>query len=389
MPSFDNFDYQAPVAPLNEAGGRALEDLARNGTSSKKFQDQLRKSIEQLTRISSQINDRGKEQEDRHKEKQTRLARQQVQEDEDERRHFEDFQRNVQMLTNRMDHSIRKVIDHQTWHEDLPDMLKEVRKPSANAVHADDEDEEGQDATQQAPAPSAACVESLQKAFDARSSAWQSKSLTVKYANNNEYRGWYRAVWDAKNPGETSEPMPDPVSWFASEEGRVEPGSQGLRATQRLGDDDEIEIAAEKTRITCPITLRPYNDPVTSEVCNHSFEKSAILEMFQTTDLRVHTAEERAEIERADRRSRAQKAKQLGIPQVRCPECNAPFLESSLKPNPGLQIRVRRIVNAKRKQEERQQSEEDSEDEASVYCTCPRSHYGSRYQGQCQRFESF
>lgn len=44
-------------------------------------------------------------------------------------------------------------------------------------------------------------------------------------------------------------------------------------------DEDDFEIAQESGIVKCPLTMRYFEEPVTSQKCPHSFEKTAILEM--------------------------------------------------------------------------------------------------------------
>lgn len=65
--------------------------------------------------------------------------------------------------------------------------------------------------------------------------------------------------------------MPRANTWFTHLEGR--------RKSQAYPDDDEdsdLEIAQEKQSYQCPLTMKMFETPVTSTVCPHSYEKSAI-----------------------------------------------------------------------------------------------------------------
>ncbi|KAI4102856.1 MAG: hypothetical protein L6R37_004118 [Teloschistes peruensis] len=47
--------------------------------------------------------------------------------------------------------------------------------------------------------------------------------------------------------------------------------------------DDDLILQTTKHPTTCPLTLLPFQHPVTSTLCPHSFEKSAILEMLRSS----------------------------------------------------------------------------------------------------------
>jgi len=44
-------------------------------------------------------------------------------------------------------------------------------------------------------------------------------------------------------------------------------------------DDDEVIIAGSKPEYKCPLTMRVFENPCTSKVCRHTYEKQAILEL--------------------------------------------------------------------------------------------------------------
>lgn len=120
---------------------------------------------------------------------------------------------------------------------------------------------------------------------------------SYSYAQHNDYVGFKKLVHDAQYPGHEAPPMPHASTWFSS----VSPDSSN--ATTRRGaaavgsrhadddddddDDDDVAVASERISIKCPITLLQMKDPVTSQKCPHSFEKTAILEMIDHSDVFV------------------------------------------------------------------------------------------------------
>lgn len=64
-------------------------------------------------------------------------------------------------------------------------------------------------------------------------------------------------------------PLPHARTWFSS----------GTSDAQ--DDESDIEIAQERQSYRCPLTLRPFEDPVRSTVCPHAFEKEAIEDMIR------------------------------------------------------------------------------------------------------------
>ena len=46
--------------------------------------------------------------------------------------------------------------------------------------------------------------------------------------------------------------------------------------------EDDIAIARERISTRCPLTLREFDDPITSRKCPHTFEKSAIFGLIES-----------------------------------------------------------------------------------------------------------
>src|SRR3984957_13529152 len=305
MPSVATFQPQPPVAPLNPAAQQALAELLQAQASRKRVAASLNDAAKKLTEVAGQLNDRGTELRLRHARQQARLEANGEEMDEEERIEYDTFQAKVKDLTQKMDHSIRNVIDGQTWLENVPDALKVVAMRTGALAEAtqqqtkgptpmatqrngseDDEDMDADEAENvdpliaKPPQPSDAPIALLRSAFADQSSSWQSKSLTERYANSNEYTGFYRTVYDAKNPGENAPPIPHASLWFAEEEDPDRLPLPGSQAPQVNGEEDsDVEIASERVSLKCPITLLPFKDPLTSTKCPHSFEKDAILDM--------------------------------------------------------------------------------------------------------------
>ncbi|KAL2433709.1 hypothetical protein ABEF95_009493 [Exophiala dermatitidis] len=408
------FEPQPLGAPLNDRAIAAIEALANGdrilGQHDKKLRDHLAAAVEQLTELTGRLNDRAYERRARHEREQARRRQEETEQEEEvdadaeaqaaDRAH-EEFQQKVESLTKKMDLNIRGIIDDQVWLEDLPTALRQAtqtqgstdftstlqstqartrtrRRISDGGSDEGDGDEEGDDwedrkpPTQAAPDTATPHVV-LAAALEAQTRAWTAKSLTEKYAHNNDYKGFYRVLYDAKHPGESAPPMPDERLWFAAEEGRelvsIQRRHQGHSHNDDAEDEDEddaeIEIAAESIRIKCPITLLPYVDPVTSLKCNHSYERSAILSMLSTSSDHlpvVLTAAQVAELDEISRnpRDRARRNREIQlhhqhprVPLVKCPECNVPLTEQDLKPNPALKRRVQRLVERARRKRAR------------------------------------
>jgi hypothetical protein len=391
MPSVATFQPQPPVAPLNPAAQQALTELLQAQASRKRLAASLNDAAKKLTEVAGQLNDRGTELRQRHARLQARLEANGEEMDEEERIEYDTFQAKVKDLTQKMDHGIRDVIDGQTWLENVPDTLKAVAMRTGALAEATQqqtqgptpivtqrnrsEDGEDMDADEaenvdplivKPPQPSDAPIALLRSTFADQSSSWRSKSLTERYANSNEYTGFYRTVYDAKNPGENAPPIPHASLWFAEEEdpGRLPlPRSQARQVEDE--EDSDVEIASERVSLKCPITLLPFKDPLTSTKCPHSFEKDAILDMLRlSSDYLPFTANQQLELSQIrDRRALDRRKKEIGTPTVKCPVCSCTLAAADLNPDPVLLRKVKRVEAATKRQQNPASDSEEEDDE--------------------------
>jgi SUMO ligase MMS21 Smc5/6 complex component len=397
MPSVSAIRSQPPVAPLNPAAQQALTDLLQAQASRKRLAACLTDAAKKLTEVAGQLNDRGTDQRLRHAKLQARLEANGEEMNEEDRVEHEDFQAKVKDLTQKMDHGIRGIIDGQTWLDNVPVTLKSVATKTGALAEATQqqtqgptpivtqrtrpEPGEGMDADDaentdppiaNPPHSSDAPTALLRSAFAEQSSNWQSKSLKERYANSNEYTGFYRTVYDAKNPGENAPPIPHASLWFAEEEdpdSLLQSRSQAKQGRQADDDEDsDVEIALERVSLKCPITLLPFRDPLTSMKCPHSFEKDAILDMLRlSSDYLPFTANQEMELSQIrERRALERKKNEIGIPTVKCPVCSCTLVAADLKPDPVLLRKVKRVEAAMKRQRNpaSDTEEEDDDDEA-------------------------
>lgn len=395
MSSVSTLRPQAPIAPLNSAARQALTELLQAQATRKRLAACLNDSAKKLTDVAGQLNDRGTDERRRHAKLQARAEANGEEIDEEALGEYEAFQTKVKDLTQKMDHSVRGIIDGQTWLENVPDVLKSVAAKTGALAEATQQqtqgptplvtqrnragDDEDMDASEpentdppfaEPPDPSDAPTALLRSAFAERSSIWESKSLTERYANSNEYTGFYRTVYDAKNPDDNAPPIPHASLWFAEEEDpdRLSPSTSQARQGQQAEDDDDsdVEIASERVSLRCPITLLPFKDPVTSRKCPHSFEKGAILDMLRlSSEYLPLTADQELELSQIrDRRALERKKKEIGTPAVRCPVCSCTLVEVDLKPDPALLRKVKRFEAAAKRQQHPASGFEEEEDEA-------------------------
>ncbi|RMD39675.1 hypothetical protein DV735_g5455, partial [Chaetothyriales sp. CBS 134920] len=390
------FERQPLEAPLSDQAKSKLQELAARRVNDYSLYPRIFKAVDFLDKAVGPIIDRAVEEKERHEKRQARLVERGEEPDAAEQERYEAFQRKVEELTKAMDQSIRQVVDTKVWLEGLPNALTQVINTasthtqrttqqsilptpdrSTRAPNADlDGDEDGQvpeGSTQTLPPDQAPSV-LLIAALEAQESSWRTKTLTEKYAHDNDYVGWYTNRWHALNPGDSAPPMPSAAIWFAAEEGRrhngppaTAPGENGNNDSEEEEDSD-IEIEREKISIKCPITLLPFEDPVVSSKCNHSFERTAILGMLErSNERRPLPPEQEAEIAAIrrprDRAPRREQLRQLQPRGIKCPECRTFFVQEDLRPNPVLKRWVQRQLEWQRKKEERARQREEEDDE--------------------------
>ena len=162
------------------------------------------------------------------------------------------------------------------------------------------------------------------------------------YSTNNTYIGFYRVVHDAKYVADEIPPLPHSSTWFSHLE---DPGtgSDGGRETASrtpaVPEDDDIEIDRERISLKCPLTLLPFQDPVTSTKCPHSFEKTAIEDMIRRSTFMVDADHSRAT---GHQRARA----------VQCPVCTVMLTLGDIKPDVALLRRVKRAATSKQQNDD-------------------------------------
>lgn len=391
---------------LSDDAQAALSQVLQNHAKSTKLSQHLSFAIRQITESTGDINEAGYEKRLRHSKALARRRANEEDSDDEERAAHDAFQEKVQTLTNQMDMSIRSAVDNQILLEDFPPIMRAVLaaggeqstqqqerdNQSPTPIHStrqtqterrgahsqaqsnqDDEslDHNTTDFPGTARSQSAATPHSvLQSELRKQSRDWQSKTLTERYTPNNNYRGWKRVLYDANNPDEAAPPMPDDSLWFAAEEGR-ERELVFQRASHSAEDGDsesDVEISRETVRLICPITLLPYQNPVTSANCKHSYEQDAILDMLRTSSDHIpFDSQQEADInqfrKQGDREKRRRELASRQEKQVKCPECNVPLRKGDLQPNPALQRRVQKQLAAKERAEAATSDVEASDDD--------------------------
>lgn len=297
-------DYEPPTHPINTQARRALQELIRNNNLAK-LKGHFGTAAEVITDNAHAINLTLQERQAYVEKYRNKLERDGDGGDEERtaelERHLEETRARAEKMTQKMDESIRKIIDGEHSVDSLEDGLKAVSaqavtssQPVAQSqrstrhgtqrVVEEDEDEDMPDFDPTDPGATArgtpkAPVFNLTEAFrdhiEQDRDRYQTHSLSERYADNNRYAHFKASLHDGMHPGDDAPPVPHKSTWF-NEGNQPAPGET---AADGEDSDDDIAVSREKISTKCPLTLREFEDVVTSKKCPHSFEKSAIISL--------------------------------------------------------------------------------------------------------------
>ncbi|RIB12350.1 zinc-finger of the MIZ type in Nse subunit-domain-containing protein [Gigaspora rosea] len=99
-------------------------------------------------------------------------------------------------------------------------------------------------------------VENYETQLDDALNKYETKSENEKYFQNENYIEFRQKIWDVNHPDETMPPLDKEA-------------------------DDEIVMGRQKESLYCPITTLLLEEPVTSNVCKHTFSKDAIMQLIR------------------------------------------------------------------------------------------------------------
>ena len=306
-------EYEAPTFSLNPAAQRALAALTQ-ASSLRKLEKELGEAQAAVSNAAAEVNDRFVAKEKKveehkkrkRKEEQEGTAAADGSQDESVDKNLEELRDRVDRMTQRMDESMRKLIDGQHGVQHIKDSLastaedarahastqastqqvrsqRRQRRASGSGSEEEDEDEQYPDFEPTDPTSGTQAPQSARNAFTAKletaKTRYQSHSMAARYTENNDYVEFRRVVHDARNQ-DSDVPLPHASEWFP--EGDVP--APGITARPRANaneEDDDDDIAIERTTIStkCPLTLQEFKNPLSSKKCTHSFERDAIMEL--------------------------------------------------------------------------------------------------------------
>ena len=370
----------APTFPLDHAAQQLINNL-QTGRQTDPLLKHLKNAAEKLSQAASQLNERGMEFSTARVRKRNQMKAKEDHMESDEEAEDLDFDRRVQDLTDRMEASIRAIIDEQAAVSDANTALKGIIAANRIAISAsqhqaqrsnqrarrnldneeDDNEQldEEEDEEPQFDAASKVWIEKLQE----QAARWRSMSNTERYAQSNDYKGFYVGVYWAKNPGEDVPDPPHESLWFADDSEAPFSSTQFQLPPTQQDEDSDVEVARERRSYKCPITLLTFEDPVSSEKCPHSYEKKAFLEFLKNSTDVILTPEQEADVAGMPRGRQQARRLDIGRQCIRCPVvgCEHRLTKDDVKPDSVLKLRVQRRIASQQKQ--LAASDDDDEDE--------------------------
>ncbi|THG97623.1 hypothetical protein EW145_g7580 [Phellinidium pouzarii] len=116
---------------------------------------------------------------------------------------------------------------------------------------------------------------------------WKNFTTREKYAKDEVYVTFKQNIYEVQYPEQAMPPITEFIPRGLCSIFPQENNSANIRVSHNAedndpSDDDEIEVGGATQVYTCPLTLTVLTDPVTSNICHHSFCKEAIYGYFSS-----------------------------------------------------------------------------------------------------------
>ncbi|KAF2485393.1 zinc-finger of the MIZ type in Nse subunit-domain-containing protein [Neohortaea acidophila] len=360
--------YEKPTFPLNPAAQRSLGQLLQTHTLNK-LDGNIVEAQKALSGAAGDINDRLTAK-DRAVQKQRQAHSSSdgpSEAGDDLEQRLAELRDKVDRMTQRMDESMRKMIDGrhslqsaqgalekaaqdarlqastQASAQNIRPQRQRRRNLDDGSADGEDDDDEYQDFEPTDPTAGtqglSSALEKFKTQLDDAKTRYQSHSLTARYADNNEYRDFRRVVHDAKHPDGDVQ-LAHHTEWFHEGDAPAPGVTTRGRANAEDDDDDDIAVARATISTKCPLTLQELKSPLTSRKCPHSFEAEAILSMITGS-------------------SNREQGRPNGERYVQCPVtgCSQTLTRGDLHTDSVLVRRIKRLQRA------RELQDDDAEDE--------------------------
>ncbi|KAI0201594.1 hypothetical protein F4808DRAFT_106230 [Astrocystis sublimbata] len=296
-------DYEPLSFPLEAASRAKLAELSNNA-SMRTYEDQLKQSIRLLTNNVRDINDRHV----KRKDELSKLKRQHQSQGEDDGEDDELRKRQrageaavdrlheaVPSLTDDCERAIRDIIDLRVELADsrgaMSRTLGEIESEGARLFEYESAKREKEEAKREKGAKTEGedgdqaeaenddmdivrpqilgPMRILKKERQKAAADYATRSMEERYAVDNDYIGFKRLWWDAVHAVD-GKPLPDSSRWFTGNTARDDEDAEE--------EDEDVVIAEEHLSIYCPLSMVVMDEPYTSNVCKHTFNKPAIVQ---------------------------------------------------------------------------------------------------------------
>ena len=330
--------YQEPSHPLTPDAQNKLAMLL-NTYPSNKLHGQLKDASGSLMNHVDEINSLLRETQDDYQRRSAKRAREAESALEDESENIQLLQNKVQGMSERMETSVRKCIDAEAKIEAVKKSLREIQgnaqRSSTQATQTTAQvTQDGADNEENTQRPDP-LMRSFEGSVEKHTDIYMAKPPKFRYKEHDWFRNFKQAEYYASHGDDAK--RPDENRWFDND-GEPQAGVTGGI------DDDDFEEMGERISTKCPLTLRDFEDPVTSKKCPHSFEKKAIQEFIKQN--------------RPPTRGR-------GPAPVQDIECPVPGCEHRLTLDDLTEdVRLKTLIKRKLRRQElaRQQAEEDEDE---------------------------
>lgn len=238
-----------------------------------------------------------------------------------------------------------------------------ARRRRAAAGDSDDEAEDPDVEMSDAgdPADILSPSELLKQAREEAEAKYTAKSLRARYGDNKDYQTFKTLLHESSNYGADAPPLPPSSTWFPSENahGAAAGGRRRRQATtdntgNGADSDDELVFAGAVSSLKCPLTLQTFRAPYSNQRCRHTFEKGALLEMFESGATVFHGGSQ----------ARGGRERGAGVRRLMCPSagCEAMLELGDFYED---QMVARQVRRAAANEAAEREAEEESEEEVA------------------------
>ncbi|KAK1988091.1 zinc-finger of the MIZ type in Nse subunit-domain-containing protein [Colletotrichum cereale] len=313
-PGSDLPEYETLACPLTAEAKRAIAELA-NSRDVHRYQNHVKTSIHHLGLSVAGINDSVRT---RHEYLQ-RLAEKRAESNDpdsqeksqreiDLETHSATLGEEVLRLTAEAEAALRDLIDRQIELEDekaalaetvsyfqtIPEQAPRQRRRTRTEANADDSNmDEGDTVDDLPPPPDHSVIDVLRQHRAEKTHAYQRQPAYQRYALNNDYAA-FKKLWHDAAHGDTEVPLPSAKRWFDNAGNPVmpamrrQPGNTKSESGAQGADDsdEDIVIAGEVRDYRCPLSMQLFENPVSNNVCSHTYEKQWIVDMLQKAPMK-------------------------------------------------------------------------------------------------------